>query len=144
RATPLLIEATQGFNTYLWTLLNLFVDSKFIALFGLAFGASIWLFHLRTLETQGYQYLYWRRSFWLLVFGMLHAYLLWFGDILAVYAIHGMIAWWWRRWTNGALMVAIALLILIPQMLLFAANLVTLIVFEDSVAGLYSHPDPDA
>lgn len=143
RATPLLIEATQGFNTYLWALLNLFVDSKFIALFGLAFGASIWLFHFRTLEAQSHQYLYWRRSFWLLVFGLLHAYFLWFGDILTLYAIHGMIAWWWRRWSNGALMLAIALLVLIPQLLIFAGNLVTLIVFGDSVTDIYSHPEPD-
>ena len=41
--------------------------------------------------------LHYRRMFWLLVFGALHCYLIWLGDILFPYAIAGMIAVLFRR-----------------------------------------------
>jgi uncharacterized protein len=41
---------------------------------------------------------YLRRSFWLLVFGAAHAYLLWSGDILVSYAICGMAVFGFRNW----------------------------------------------
>ena len=34
---------------------------------------------------------------WLLAFGLLHAYLVWYGDILVTYALSGMIVVWCRR-----------------------------------------------
>ena len=41
--------------------------------------------------------LHYRRMFWLLVFGLVHAYLLWHGDILVAYAICGMLVYPARR-----------------------------------------------
>jgi uncharacterized protein len=42
--------------------------------------------------------------FWLLVIGLVHAYLIWDGDILVPYAICGMLVLWWvRDWSPKAL-----------------------------------------
>src|SRR5262245_36631070 len=38
-----------------------------------------------------------RRLFWLLIIGLLHAYLLWAGDILSIYAITGFVLLLFRR-----------------------------------------------
>jgi uncharacterized protein len=47
--------------------------------------------------------IHFRRMFWLLVFGLVHLYLIWFGDILVGYALVGMIAWFFRDKEPGAL-----------------------------------------
>ena len=41
--------------------------------------------------------IHYARMVWLLVFGLLHFYFIWFGDILAGYALIGMIAYLFRR-----------------------------------------------
>jgi uncharacterized protein len=38
-----------------------------------------------------------RRSFWLLIFGLMHAYLLWSGDIPVTYAIGGVLVYPFRN-----------------------------------------------
>ena len=41
--------------------------------------------------------IHYRRMIWLLVFGLIHLYLIWFGDILVGYALIGMIAFRFRN-----------------------------------------------
>ena len=42
-----------------------------------------------------------RRQLVLLLFGALHFYLIWYGDILFGYALIGMVAWFFRRKPPG-------------------------------------------
>src|SRR5690606_24836674 len=77
---------TTAFNVadrILWYLTSLLAEWKFLTLFSLLFGAGVWLFAQR-LEGKGEPAgkLHYRRCRWLLVFGLLHGYLLWEGDIL--------------------------------------------------------------
>ena len=46
---------------------------------------------------------HYRRMGWLLLFGLLHAYGLWYGDILFTYALCGLVAWLFRRLPPWAL-----------------------------------------
>lgn len=69
----------------------LFFEGKMRALFSLLFGAGLVLFWERT-EAAGRNgdVLQVRRLFWLIALGALHYLLLWWGDILFLYAICGL------------------------------------------------------
>ncbi|MDP3676999.1 MAG: DUF418 domain-containing protein [Novosphingobium sp.] len=77
-----------------WTYLTMFVlaDGKFRGLFSLLFGASLLLFVERA-EASGRDgaALQRRRLAWLALFGLAHFFLLWWGDILFLYAVCGFV-----------------------------------------------------
>jgi uncharacterized membrane protein YeiB len=73
-------------------------------LFSFLFGASMLLvIEGAGAKGQSAASIHYRRMVWLLVFGLLHLYLVWFGDILASYALVGMIAWFFHGHSNRAL-----------------------------------------
>ena len=92
-----------------WTWLVLFViaDGKFRGLFSLLFGASMLLFVDRA-EAAGRDgaALQRRRLGWLALFGLAHFFLLWWGDILFLYAACGFAALGLRDWHPRKLVVA--------------------------------------
>ena len=82
----------SGANRWVWTVSHVFADQKFMTIFSLLFGAGIVLMSAkmdeRGLRAWGVHY---RRTFWLLLFGLAHAFLLWSpGDILVAYAVCGL------------------------------------------------------
>ncbi len=90
------METTADFVSWLFSFV--FVDGKMRGLFSFLFGASMLLVIERAeAEGQSARSVHFRRMFWLLVFGLLHFYLLWFGDILTQYAVIGMLAWLFRK-----------------------------------------------
>jgi uncharacterized protein len=75
-----------------------FIDGKMRGLFSFMFGASMLLvIELALAKGQSARSVTFRRQLWLLVFGMIHFYLIWFGDILIGYALIGMAAWFFRN-----------------------------------------------
>jgi uncharacterized protein len=88
----------EGSNYWVFTFAMVLGDMKFMAIFSMLFGAGMVLFVERLLETGRPAYsVHYRRMAWLLVIGLVHAYLIWYGDILVSYAICGMILVWCRR-----------------------------------------------
>jgi uncharacterized protein len=81
-------------------------DLKMMGLFSMLFGAGALLYAAKPTETgQPPRGLWFRRMFWLLVIGLVHAYLIWDGDILVPYALCGMLVLWWvRRFPPRALL----------------------------------------
>jgi uncharacterized protein len=82
----------------MWALNFLVVDGRFRALFSILFGASIVLVIERGIAAgrKSWQ-VHYPRMIVLLGFGLAHFYVLWWGDILANYALVGMIAFvFWR------------------------------------------------
>ena len=66
-----------------------------MAIFSLLFGASTVLMWQRNSKAgRKSTWLHYRRMFWLMLFGLAHAHLLWFGDILFLYSLCGMIVYW--------------------------------------------------
>ena len=88
----------EGSNYWVFTGAMLLADMKFMAIFSMLFGAGMVLFidRLQAAGRPAYS-IHYRRMAWLLVIGVLHAYLLWYGDILVGYALCGMILVWCRR-----------------------------------------------
>jgi uncharacterized protein len=90
-----------------WFVSFVLVDGKMRALFTMLFGASTVLMAERNASSLGSTLnpgthlspgqTHYRRMAWLFVFGMLHAHLLWTGDILCIYAIAGCIVYPLRR-----------------------------------------------
>lgn len=80
---PTAYGALSGLDGLAWGIGRLFFDLKFVSLFSLLFGASL------VLAGGGARAR--RRLGWLVVFGLLHGYLLWFGDILFTYGVVGLV-----------------------------------------------------
>lgn len=97
----------------MWTLNSIFVDGRFRSLFSILFGASSVLVIERAVAAgrKGWQAHY-PRMIVLLLFGLAHYYMLWWGDILANYAMVGMIAYvFWRLQAKWLLLAAIVVLL---------------------------------
>ena len=93
-----------GANGVVWHATHLFGDQKFMAIFALLFGAGIVLMTSRAEARTGRSAaLHYRRMGWLIVFGLLHAYLLWYGDILYTYGVCGLAVYLVRRRPAGQL-----------------------------------------
>ena len=76
-----------------WLLGFLLVDGKMRGLFSFLFGASMLLIIQRAdAAGQPSERVHFARMLWLLVFGLVHFYLIWWGDILSLYAVIGMFA----------------------------------------------------
>ena len=86
-------------------LVHFFVEGKFYSIFSFLFGFGFAL-QINRAEERGdlKASLFKRRLFWLLIIGLLHAYLLWAGDILSIYAVMGFALILFRRKTNESLL----------------------------------------
>jgi uncharacterized protein len=60
--------------------------------------------------------IYYGRILWLLIFGLVHAYALWSGDILVTYAITGLLIFLFRRRSPKALIIVGCSVLLIPSL----------------------------
>ena len=81
-----------------WLFQFVAVDGKFRGLFTLLFGAGIYLFMERAWARGASRWLQARRLFFLLLFGLIHYFLIWRGDILTLYAVWGLIALLMVKW----------------------------------------------
>ncbi|MEZ5995024.1 MAG: DUF418 domain-containing protein [Hyphomonadaceae bacterium] len=111
-----------------WLVMHVFFELKFITLFSLLFGVSIYLVGGDG-EEPARSALLRRRLFWLLAFGLLHATLIWSGDILVTYALTGMIVMRARSWP--------AITLAVMGSAIFAASVVLMSLF-----GLMAHSFP--
>jgi uncharacterized protein len=69
-----------------------------MSIFSMLFGAGIVLMTSRAEATgRGSASVHYRRMGWLILFGLLHAHLLWYGDILYFYGMCGLAAWLFRK-----------------------------------------------
>jgi uncharacterized protein len=97
----------HGWNYAVWYLCFLFADLKFMSIFSMLFGAGILLMTSR-IEASGRRSgpIHYRRMGWLALFGCLHGYLLWPGDILFTYSLGGMFAYLARKWKPKTLIIS--------------------------------------
>lgn len=85
-------------NQIAWAGGYILIQQKFIAIFAMLFGAGILLLHdLNTQKGVAPKPIHFKRMGWLALFGILHAWFLWYGDILLTYAVAGCLAWLWRQ-----------------------------------------------
>ena len=85
-------------NRMVWILSHLLANSKFMSIFSLLFGAGVILFTERAIEKgRKASAFHYRRMMWLLIFGFIHAYLIWYGDILVAYSLCAFLVYLFRN-----------------------------------------------
>lgn len=83
---------TEWYNQAFLFLSRIFFEGKFITLFSFLFGLGFYIFAERLkMKELPVRRVFFRRMFLLFLIGMVHAVFLWPGDILAPYAISGII-----------------------------------------------------
>lgn len=107
----------HGINLFVWAANMLVIDGKMRALFSMLFGASTLLVIERAeaANLSGAN-VHYRRMLVLLGIGLIHYFFIWFGDILVLYAISGMLAFFVRNRPVNALVTAGILLMLVHMM----------------------------
>ena len=112
---PAVAEMTPLYDHVTHFLVHFFVEGKFYSIFSFLFGFGFAL-QIARAEDRGDSNasLFKRRLFWLLVIGLLHAYLLWAGDILSIYALMGFILILFRNKSNESLLKWSGVLLAVP------------------------------
>jgi uncharacterized protein len=87
-----------GINKWVSVLSHVLADQKLMTIFSILFGAGIVLMTSR-IEVKGGSAvgLHYRRTLWLIIIGIMHAYLLWYGDILVAYGLCALIVFFFRK-----------------------------------------------
>jgi uncharacterized protein len=113
-----------------WALSFIFMDGKMRGLFSLLFGASMMLIIDRAAANgESAAQVHYRRMAWLALFGLAHYFFIWFGDILFLYAIIGMVAFRFRNWSPERL-TKVALIIFAVGLALWGAQFGGLQLFQ--------------
>lgn len=120
-----------GWNLTVWWMNTLFFEGTMRGMFSMLFGAGILLFTSRkseSMEGTVVTDLFFRRLLWMLLFGVIHCYLLlWDGEILYSYAIVGMFAFSFRH--------------LKPKYLLIGATIILVIATAFGVKDYFKYKD---
>jgi uncharacterized protein len=112
---PINAGGHTGLNLAFWYANQIFFEDKMRALFSMLFGAGVLLLTQRAEERGGIRArgIYYRRTLWLVVFGLLHAYFIWIGDILYFYGVVGLMLFPLRKLRPSVLLAAGALVLMI-------------------------------
>lgn len=104
-------------------LLRIFIDTKFSTIFSMLFGVGFAL-QLEKARAKGvvFRPYFAKRMLLLLTMACMHAYLLWFGDILRFYALAGLSLLLVAHWTEKKLLVAGLVLTVVITPIIFILN----------------------
>lgn len=110
---PNFAGGAEGANWWSWAIVFVLADGKMRGLFTMLFGASTALVAERALASgESPARVHYARTASLFAIGLIHAYLIWAGDILTLYAVCGALAFVAWRWPVRVLASLGALLLL--------------------------------
>ena len=132
---PLAYGGAEGLDLAVWLGNFVLFDGKMRGLFSFLFGASTLLvIDGAAAMGESAAKVHYARMVWLLVFGLLHCWLIWWGDILNHYAIIGMALFLFRN-APAKRLIGIGIALLVVQLLIALSMLMGL---EFGRAGLSS------
>lgn len=95
---PTAYGGAEGIDRLVWWFQMVIIDKKMFGLFTLLFGASALLVMDRATQSgRSAAITHFSRMFWLLLIGLAHYYFIWWGDILAAYAMVGFSLYFFRN-----------------------------------------------
>ncbi len=116
-----------GADNVAWWTSWVAVEGSQRAIFTMLFGASVLLFTDRLASDERRSSLtkiYYRRTFWLIVFGLINGYiLLWNGDILFFYGVMGLLLYFARGWSVRRLITVAFVVIVLLDLFKLAGTL---------------------
>ncbi len=111
---PAAYGGSEGIDLAAWFGNFVLFDGKMRGLFSFLFGASTLLVIERaTAKGESAAMVHYARMIWLLVFGLIHLWAIWWGDILNHYALIGMIAFFFRNARVKTLLIVGCILLVI-------------------------------
>lgn len=120
---PSVVGGDKGFNLAAWFVNQVMFEGKMRALFSMLFGAGVIILTARAEERGAHREIadiYYRRTLWLIGFGLLHAYFIWGGDILYFYGVVGLMLYPLRKASPKALLLAgVLILAVVPVKTVF-------------------------
>jgi uncharacterized protein len=120
---PAMAGDFTGLNKAVWVVSYVTCQSKMVMLFSMLFGGGLVLMAARAQHRERPLLgLYYRRLMWLAIIGLLHAYLIWEGDILFAYALCGLLLYPLRRLSTTLLLLLGLILYLSQPVLLVGAG----------------------
>jgi uncharacterized protein len=134
---PMAFGDMAGLNKWVWILSHIFADMKFMAIFSILYGAGVVLVTQNAEKKTGKSAgLHYRRTFWLLVIGLIHAHLIWYGDILVPYALCAFFIYFFRNVRPSRLLITGILLISVHSLIYLLFGFSLPYWPEESVAGI--------
>ena len=119
RWNPTAYGDLHGLNWWVWLATSLLADGKFIAIFAMLLGVSI-VMQADRAGGRAARRAHLRRMAVLLLLGLLHAYLLWYGDMLVPLALCGTLVFAARGFRPSRLLVLGVLVFAAGSVLSFA------------------------
>ena len=115
---------------------QLIFDGKMRGLFSFLFGAST-LLVIERAEASGQSpaKIHYMRMLWLLVFGLLHFYFIWFGDILSLYAMCGLILFFFRKFSVKGLLIWGTIFVLVQTLMMIGLSALAFYISDPRPAG---------
>jgi uncharacterized protein len=116
---PHVIGGSNPVNIAVWAAVWILAEGKMRAIFSMLFGAGVILLTSRAEQRgpaangPGIADIYARRNLWLLLFGILHCYLFWIGDILYSYALTALIFLYPMRRLSARMLLILGALVLL-------------------------------
>jgi uncharacterized protein len=129
---PLGVDATTLWS---WLVMHAAFEFKCITLFSMLFGVSIFLVGGERSDKERGKLLR-SRLFWLLIFGLIHALLIWYGDILVHYALTGFLVMLARSWRARTLLIVGILFYVLSSGLQAAFSLLFNLMPAEKLEGL--------
>lgn len=143
---PTVQGGSEGYNLYVWVMNNMFFEGTMRAMFSMLFGVGMVLMTSRMIHKGGgleVADIYYRRTIWLLLFGVIHGYLiLWTGDILYAYGLFGLFLFPFRNTSPKKLIISAGVLTLIGVALAgYNYNSQMTYMKQYDLAATYDDPD---
>ncbi len=133
----------NGINKWVWIISHVFADQKFMSIFSILFGAGVVLVTDRAEERTGKSAgLHYKRNFGLLIIGLIHAHLIWYGDILVAYSICAFLVYLLRKKSPRSLLILGIILMSVHTLIYLFFGFTMPNWPEESIAGVQSSWSP--
>src|ERR1043165_9682017 len=117
------VVGNHGTDKLLEGIFHLLIDKKFVAIFSILFGFGFYV-QLKRAEERGiaFRKYFLIRMLLLLIIACIHAYFLWFGDIIRDYAICGMLVLLVYKWSPKKILITGLLFAVLGTAIVFILN----------------------